>query len=324
MGYLRHAPRCPSTSTCTARATRDYAIADNFFQAAFGGSFLNHQWLIAARDTDLARRAAVHSVAGLERHADRATRSTPRRPGRSPRSGPADVPAPAAARPTESRPCVRRLRRQHGRSLPYQPFRASARKLPPQTEPTIGDELSAAGVDWAWYSGGWSNANGTRRRGLDERAGCRRRARDPNVDPERRRTGPYCPDKLFQYHHQPFNYYAVLRARAQPAARAPAATRPSSSSRVAASSKNCNLEAGQLRQADRPRERASRLRERGSRQRPPRPAVDVDRGQQVREGHDGDRHVRRVRRSVGSRRPPARVRRRAARSVGPGRRGSRR
>src|SRR5262249_26155811 len=25
-----------------------YAIADNFFQGAFGGSFLNHQWLIAA------------------------------------------------------------------------------------------------------------------------------------------------------------------------------------------------------------------------------------------------------------------------------------
>ena len=25
-----------------------YAIADNFFQAAFGGSFLNHQWLVAA------------------------------------------------------------------------------------------------------------------------------------------------------------------------------------------------------------------------------------------------------------------------------------
>ncbi len=25
-----------------------YAIEDNFFQGAFGGSFLNHQWLIAA------------------------------------------------------------------------------------------------------------------------------------------------------------------------------------------------------------------------------------------------------------------------------------
>ena len=33
-----------------------YVIADHFFQAAFGGSFLNHQWLIAARsplDTNL-------------------------------------------------------------------------------------------------------------------------------------------------------------------------------------------------------------------------------------------------------------------------------
>src|SRR4029453_7350688 len=30
------------------RGHPNYAIADNFFQAAFGGSFLNHQWLIAA------------------------------------------------------------------------------------------------------------------------------------------------------------------------------------------------------------------------------------------------------------------------------------
>ena len=26
-----------------------YAISDAFFQAAFGGSFLNHQWVVAAR-----------------------------------------------------------------------------------------------------------------------------------------------------------------------------------------------------------------------------------------------------------------------------------
>lgn len=25
-----------------------YTLADNFFQSAFGGSFLNHQWLICA------------------------------------------------------------------------------------------------------------------------------------------------------------------------------------------------------------------------------------------------------------------------------------
>ena len=32
--------------------------------------------------------------------------------------------------------------------------------LPAQTNPTIGDRLTGAGVDWAWYAGGWSNANG--------------------------------------------------------------------------------------------------------------------------------------------------------------------
>ena len=40
---------CRSTSTCTARARPNYVVADNFFQGAFGGSFLNHQYLIAAR-----------------------------------------------------------------------------------------------------------------------------------------------------------------------------------------------------------------------------------------------------------------------------------
>ena len=42
-----------------------YAILDDFFQAAFGGSFLNHQWLIAAatpRETDAAKAATLHSI----------------------------------------------------------------------------------------------------------------------------------------------------------------------------------------------------------------------------------------------------------------------
>ena len=44
---------CRSTSTCTAQGAPNYVIADDFFQAAFGGSFLNHQWLIAAPRTPL-------------------------------------------------------------------------------------------------------------------------------------------------------------------------------------------------------------------------------------------------------------------------------
>jgi phospholipase C len=53
--------------------------------------------------------------------------------------------------------------------------------LPPQTEPTIGDILSLKHVSWAWYSGAWQDV-------LDH--------------------GNKEPAPNFQYHHQPFNYYA--------------------------------------------------------------------------------------------------------------------
>src|SRR2546430_8809450 len=40
-----------------------YVIADDFFQAAFGGSFLNHQYLIAAQaPSDDAAPANLHSL----------------------------------------------------------------------------------------------------------------------------------------------------------------------------------------------------------------------------------------------------------------------
>ena len=47
-GQLRHARRCRSTSTCTRRDTRTTRSRTTSSRRAFGGSFLNHQWLIAA------------------------------------------------------------------------------------------------------------------------------------------------------------------------------------------------------------------------------------------------------------------------------------
>jgi phospholipase C len=97
---------------------------------------------------------------------------------------------------------------------PFAPGTADARKLPPQAEPTIGDRLSAKGVDWAWYSGGWSNAAGN----VDEpgwtngTAPALPTATNPKPCPDpaafATATWPYCPDKLFQFHHQPLNYFA--------------------------------------------------------------------------------------------------------------------
>jgi acid phosphatase len=59
------------------------------------------------------------------------------------------------------------------------PHPATATALVPlQTVPTIGDRLSDRGISWVWYSGGWETA-------LLGHA-----------------------DPLFQFHHQPFAYYA--------------------------------------------------------------------------------------------------------------------
>ena len=53
--------------------------------------------------------------------------------------------------------------------------------LPPQTMPNIGDRLSDKGVTWAWYGGAWQAV-------LDH--------------------GNSNPIPTFQFHHQPFNYFA--------------------------------------------------------------------------------------------------------------------
>ena len=99
----------------------NYVIADHFFQAAFGGSFLNHQYLVAARapiDTDPRRDAGpadLHSVVdtnGLpERDATRCTsrptagQRRPAHPGLRPAD---DEPAAWPAATTRSTRCSRR------------------------------------------------------------------------------------------------------------------------------------------------------------------------------------------------------------------------
>src|SRR5215212_9886907 len=86
---------------------------------------------------------------------------------------------------------------------PYQPHGSGA-QLPPQTHATIGDRLSAAGLDWAWYSGGWSNANGD--------VGGPGWTNGPSACTDAATAAgsvwPHCPNRFFQYHHQPFNYFA--------------------------------------------------------------------------------------------------------------------
>jgi acid phosphatase len=175
-----------------------YAIADDFFQSAFGGSFLNHQWLVAAATpTYPGALASLHSVID--------TNGMPNNYALYHATGPVSDQALTVVCPSlvAGRACgdyaVNTIQPT------FQPTSSNPTKLPPQSGPTIGDRLSAAGVSWAWYSGGWSNADGDVG-GPGWTNGTGPTCSDPEsfANP----AFPYCPSKVFQFHHQPLNYYA--------------------------------------------------------------------------------------------------------------------
>ena len=179
-----------------------YAIADDFFQGAFGGSFLNHQWLIAAATpTWPGAPVANHSI--IDTHG---------MPTASPLYSPT---GPVLDKQlTQLCPSVVPNRACGDYAVntiqPFQqPFRFSP-QLPAQTGTTIGDELTAAGVTWAWYSGGWSNADGDVGGPGWTNGTTPGTCTDPDSIPNP--TYPHCPNKVFQYHHQPFNYFANYAA----------------------------------------------------------------------------------------------------------------
>jgi acid phosphatase len=181
-----------------ARNHPRYAIADNFFQSAFGGSFLNHQWLIAAATPRYPNPpATLRTILDANGMPVKYPLYTPTAPVRR---GPITVACPS---PVANRACGDfAVNTMQPTSEPFGLFGA---KLIPQTHPTIGDRLTAKGVDWAWYSGGWSNAAGEVN-GPGWTNGSGPTCTDPNADPAFKY--PKCADRVFQYHHQPFVYFA--------------------------------------------------------------------------------------------------------------------
>ncbi len=180
-----------------------YAILDDFFQAAFGGSFLNHQWLIAAATPVYPGTPdpTLHSIIDADGF-------PANYPPLHPTTGLRDAVLTVACNPDGTPPAPARVCGNYAvntmqpTSLPRGAFGAV---LPTQHGTTIGDELTAANLPWAWYAGGWDNATGNSA-GAGFTNGPGPACSDPNALPGS--TWPVCPDALFQFHHQPFNYYA--------------------------------------------------------------------------------------------------------------------
>ena len=198
-----------------------YAVADDFFQSAFGGSFLNHQWLIAAATPTWPGATADGSANDLHTvvPADGNPASTPLHPvpnfwdkaltARANPDGSCAVQRDGTLPPAGTTCGDWAVNTIQPASRPY----GGGAQLPLQTGPTIGDRLSDKGVDWAWYSGGWDDAAGIV-------GGPGWTSKIPGAcDPTTTTTGatyPYCAHKTFQYHHQPFNYYARYAAPTDP------------------------------------------------------------------------------------------------------------
>jgi phospholipase C len=195
-----------------------YVIADNFFQGAFGGSFLNHQWLIAAAAPVWPNAVAdgsaldLHSVVGADGspanyplHPSSGLKDTALTQAANP-DGTCAVPAGKPTPPAGTVCGDYAVNTIQPFAQPYSPGTIDAKRLPPQTGTTIGDELSAKGIDWAWYSGGWDNAAGN----VGGNGWTNGTTPGTCSDSNTLATAVYpnCPDKLFQFHHQPFNYFA--------------------------------------------------------------------------------------------------------------------
>jgi acid phosphatase len=173
---------------------QEYTLADNFFTGAFGGSYLNHFWLICAC-TPVDRDAPTNLRAQLD---GPFLKRKPESPGSAIDGAPVfaldgDV-TPDGWSVNTTQP-------------PYQPSRippakggdprladVSKHPLPPQTAKTIGDTLSAKGISWAWYGGAWNLAL---QDGMQDSAAPRK------VIYTNANGAPY-----FVAHHQPFNYFA--------------------------------------------------------------------------------------------------------------------
>jgi acid phosphatase len=173
---------------------QDYTLADNFFMGAFGGSYLNHVWLVCAC-TPVDRNAAQNVRAQVDERGWLKTRGAPTA---SVMAAPAQF---LAGQVTPDGYSVNTTQPPYQPSL-VPPARGGDPRytdpahytLPPQTLTTIGDTLSAKRVTWAWYSGAWDAA-----------------VKDGMQPPDAKRTVINYREPggaNFVTHHQPFNYFA--------------------------------------------------------------------------------------------------------------------
>ncbi|HVZ73393.1 MAG TPA: acid phosphatase, partial [Polyangia bacterium] len=199
------------------KLAQQYVLADNFFSGAFGGSFLNHQYLICACAPTVPASFITSNTPTITTLGAKNAKGVPQLAldASSPASALTNYPVFAhstAIAPLDYFGTGDGYRAINTIQAPFQPSGnspasaatgndlmyadpASASTLPAQSQMTVGDQLTAANVDWAWYATSWTAAVADGPKAQT--------ARSIIYTPS---TARGVPD--FQPHHQPYNYYS--------------------------------------------------------------------------------------------------------------------
>jgi phospholipase C len=131
-----------ATNLPEGQLAQQYTLCDNFFHSAYGGSFLNHQWLIAAASPPW----TAPIPAGWQSSYDPTTKVLKDNQLTFDGKYAINTVQPLLA--------------------PFSPGTAPAKRLlinntdpsQPGYTQNIGNRLDDAGINWRWYAGGWNDA----------------------------------------------------------------------------------------------------------------------------------------------------------------------
>jgi phospholipase C len=183
-----------ATNLPEGKIAQRYTMADNGFHSAFGGSFLNHQWLICACTPQWNQAMPTSSttfqstwVPGTKALRD---------------ANITQMPSPQAATGNAGGQYWVVNTTQTANN-PHSPTTALDQLLAPipASNKTIGDLLTDANpsISWKWYSGDWSLAIQNSVQAVN--------CASPGAGTNQSNNPPSTGD-CFQFHHQPFNYFA--------------------------------------------------------------------------------------------------------------------
>jgi len=116
---------------------QSYTVCDHFFHGVFGGSLQNHIFLISAAVAQFPNAPASVKMAVLDANGEPINGANGK-----PQDGPLTPDGYVVGTLFPS-------------ARPHPPATPIEQLVPPQAFATIGDRLSAKGLDWAWYSEGW-------------------------------------------------------------------------------------------------------------------------------------------------------------------------